>query len=719
MVLRDESSRTRQSGRKTLSEVESKTILKTYGIPVVDETVVRTQEECVLAAAKLGFPVVVKAVGGKLAHKTERGLVKTHLHSEEALRRAFAELRQAAGADWEAAVVQPLISGRREFMAGVFRDSQFGPCLMFGLGGVLAEALDDVTFRIAPIDKTQALAMIDEIRAKKILSAFRGEEAVDVNQLADVLTGLSRLSAERPEIVEVDINPLIVSPNGRMAAVDALVVTADAPDFCDPPVVDVATIRQALDQMAHARSVAVLGATSSVRGGYLGIFGSMRAFGYEGRLYPINRKAQEIDGIKAYPNLASLPEKADLVIVAVPAKAVPAALRDCVASGHANIHIFTAGFKETEEEEGRQLQREIEAIAREGSLRVVGPNCMGWYVPARKMLTWNAAPAPAGPVSMISQSGGNAQEFTHHAAKVHRLYFNKVISYGNALTLDSPDFLDYLAHDDSTSVIVMYLEGVKDGRRLTQVMQDATRRKPVVVLKGGMTDSGARAASSHTGALAGSRRLWEAFFRQTGAICASSLEEMADIAAAFHYLKQTDGKRVGVLSVGGGQAVAVADACAQAGMDLPAFSPATVDRIRAFIPPAGNMIGNPIDSYLAFMSLDYVGRIFDILKQSGEVDNIVVSLPLDWLCREEAQGNFVEIIARYLASEGRERLGGLPMVVAWRQYQDDEGFRKMRARMEDILLTAGVPVYEGLIRAVRALSCLERYSAFLKSRLTL
>lgn len=170
-----------------------------------------------------------------------------------------------------------------------------------------------------------------------------------------------------------------------------------------------------------------------------------------------------------------------------------------------------------------------------------------------------------------------------------------------------------------------------------------------------------------------------------------------------------------MISVGGGQAVAVADTCAQAGMELPVFSPATVEKIRAFIPPEGNMIRNPIDSYLAFMRLEFVGKIFDILAQSGEVDNIVVSLPLDWLYRDEAQGNFIELIARYLAGEGRAKLGGLPLIVAWRQYQDSEDFRKMRVRMEDILLTAGVPVYEGLTRAVRALSKLADYCQWQKN----
>jgi len=709
-VAEESVDRVRESCRTTVSEFESRKILSRYGIPVVEEAVAVTEEEAAAAARKTGYPAVVKGMGAKLAHKTESGLVRLNLCSEDDVRRAFRDIREAAGAEWEACLVQPQIAGRREFLAGMFRDPQFGPCIMFGLGGVLAEALNDTALRIAPVDGFQAQIMIGEIRAAKLLGAFRGESAVDIGQLIGVLTGLSQLALDRPDIAEVDINPLIVRPDGSLCAVDALVVLHESAERSVTDADDVLKIRKALDAMAHARSVAVVGATSSIRGGYLGIFGSMRHFGYSGRLYPVNPKADEIDGIKAYPNLMSLPEKVDLVIIAVAAKAVPDALKDCIASGNHNIHIFTAGFREAEEEGAAGRQEEIETIARQGSLHVVGPNCMGWYVPSKKMLTWNAAPAGSGPVSMISQSGGNAQEFTHHAAKVHRLFFNKVISYGNGLTLDSTDFLDYLAHDDSTSIITMYVEGVKDGRRLLEVTQEAARRKPVIVMKGGMTDSGARAASSHTGAMAGTGRIWEAYFRQSGAVRAESLEDMADIAAAFHYLQKTRGRRVGVVSVGGGQAVAVADTLTLAGMELPVLTPATMGKIAEFIPPAGNIISNPIDSYLAFMQTAYVGRIFDILAQSGEVDNIIVSLPLDWLYREEAQGNFVELIARYLADEGRAKLGGLPMMVAWRQYQDAEEFRKMRGRMEGILLSAGIPVYEGLTRAVRSLSGLAGYS---------
>ena len=682
----------RKQNRTALSEVESRNILSCCGIPVVEDAVVSTEEQAVAEALKTGFPVVMKGVGATLTHKTERGLVKVNLGSEDAVRRAFHEIKDAAGEEWEACLVQPQIEGRREFLAGMFRDPQFGPCILFGLGGVLTEALNDTALRIAPLSKSQACAMIHEIRAVKLLGAFRGEAAVDGDQLIDVLMGLSRLALEYPDIAEVDINPLIAKADGGLCAVDALVVLNDGAKHENERASDVLQIRKSLDAMANAQSVAVVGATSAVRGGFLGIFGCMRSFGYEGRLYPVNPKADVIDGLKCYPNLVSLPEKVDLVILAVPARAVPDALKDCIASGNPNVHIFTAGFKESEEEGGAERQREIEQTARNGSLHVVGPNCMGWYVPSRKMLTWNAAPALSGPVSMISQSGGNAQEFTHHAARAHRIYFNKVISYGNGLTLDSTDFLDYLAHDDSTSLVAMYVEGVRDGKRFLDVMREAVLRKPVIIMKGGMTESGARAASSHTGALAGASRVWEALFRQSGAVRAESLEEMADITAAFHYLKATHGRRVGVISVGGGQAVAVADTCSQAGMELPVFSPATVEKIRAFIPPEGNMIRNPIDSYLAFMRLEYVGKIFDILAESHEVDNVIVSLPLDWLYREEAQGNFIEIIARYLAGEGRAHLPGLPLMVAWRQYQDSEDFRRMRCRMEDILLEARIPV---------------------------
>jgi acyl-CoA synthetase (NDP forming) len=711
----------RKDGRQSLTEAESKRLLSLYGIPVVKETIVTEEEEAVIQSGATGFPVVLKGLGAKLIHKTERGLVKINLRSAEEVRRAYREIKESAGEDWEGCLIQPLIEGKREFVAGLFRDAQFGPCVMFGLGGIFTEAIGDITFRIAPLSEIQAHAMMHEINARKLLGDFRGETAANKDQLLRVLMGLSRLGMEHRSIKEVDINPLIVTPDGQVKAVDALVVLDDQNtaridhDASDDEIkTKTMEIRAALDVMTHAKSIAVVGAARARRGGFPGMFGCLRNFGYPGRLYPINPKVEEISGIKTYPSLISLPERVDLVIISVPAPFVPDALRDCVASGNKNIHIFSSGFKESGEEEGIQLQKEIEKIAREGGLRVVGPNCMGFYVPASRMLTWTAASKESGPISLISQSGGNAQEITNYTSNRYGIYFSKSISYGNALTLDSTDFLDYLAHDDETRIINMYLEGVKDGRHLLDLVTETNRHKPVIIYKGGLTESGARAVSSHTGSLAGGEKIWKAFFRQSGAVPVDSLEEMADVTLAFHHLEKTPGKKTTVLGFGGGIGVAVADSCARSGLELPELSSATIKKLRQFIPPAGTMIRNPIDAVIAFIDLNLFGKVLNILTTSGEIDNFIISVPLDWLFGKEKGGTHIEKIASYLAQEGRKHTQGKPLVVVWRQYEPAPEIRKWVAVMEKILLPAGIPVYDGLPRAVVALSKLAEYSAFQK-----
>jgi acyl-CoA synthetase (NDP forming) len=214
--------------------------------------------------------------------------------------------------------------------------------------------------------------------------------------------------------------------------------------------------KEDLNAVFHPKAVAVIGASRKRPPGWPGIFGCIRDYGYPGRLYPINPGAPEVDGIKTYPDLVSVPEPIDLVVISVPTPAVPEALRDCVASGNRNVHIFTAGFKETGEEDGLRLHREIEAIAREGRLNVIGPNCMGVFVPKERFVTWVGAPEKSGPVAFLSQSGGHSQDFTNFCARLG-IHFSKVISFGNALTLDSTDFLEYLADDPETEIIAMYL----------------------------------------------------------------------------------------------------------------------------------------------------------------------------------------------------------------------------------------------------------------------
>jgi acyl-CoA synthetase (NDP forming) len=712
---------TQDTGVVTLSETESKKILKKYAIPVVTESVVATVSEAKKKAALMGYPVVIKGLGAKLTHKTELGLVKLNLNNKAEVGAACLAIKASAGADLEGYLLQPMLEGKREFVAGLFRDPQFGPVVMFGLGGVFTEALEDVVFRIAPFGEDDARAMLKELRAGKLLGDFRGESAADEDQLVQVLLGLAKLGIERPEVTEIDINPLLVSPKGKVTAVDALVViekpqkqTSINQGLVAAEIKKrVTAINAAMDVMCYPKSVAVVGVARAKAEQNRGLFGYLLAFGYPGRVYPINPKADEIGGLKAYPNLASLPEPVDLVIFSLPRQHVPAALKDCVAAGCKNVHIFTSGFKETAEPEGIRLHNEMEKIAREGGLNIIGPNCMGLYVPESLIVTWPGAAIKSGPVSFISQSGGHAQDFTNYTTSQLGLYFNKVVSFGNALNMDCTDFLAYLAQDEKTRIITMYLEGVKDGRRLFDLLKTTVPRKPVIVLKGGQTENGARAVASHTGSMAGGVKIWNALFKQTGVVSVASLEQMADVALGFARLPLPKGRRVAVIGTGGGIGVAAADDLSQAGLEMPPLTKAAMGQLREFIPPAGTMIKNPIDAHNLFLDLNLLGRTLSMLADEGRTDMFVISIHLDWFSGFAGKDH-VNKIAAYIAESAQIHTGGRPLLVVWRQYQPNAQLKKSRQRFLEILQKGSVPAYEGLPRAAAVLAKLAQYSEFLK-----
>ncbi len=708
----------RDQGRTTLNESESKAILSHYKIPTVQEVVVTDETEAVATAEKLGYPLVLKGLGSQLTHKSELGLVRVNLHTGEQVRTAFNEIRQAGGKAWEGCLLQPMVSGRRELVAGVVKDPQFGPVVMFGLGGIFTEAIGDVVFRIAPVDENQARAMIESLSAATLLGEFRGEKAADPDQLVQVITGLSRIAMTYPEIKEIDVNPLILSADGSLTAVDALVVLDDqepqpaaTPEQQKGDEARTRRINAALEVMTHPRAIAVVGVARIQLGGFPGIYRCIRNYGYPGNLYPINPNTDDIDGAKAYPSLSALPEKVDLVSLSLPAHRVPAALKECIATGNKNVHIFTSGFKESGEQEGIRLQAEIEKIAREGELNIVGPNCMGIHVPSSRILTWLSAPAPSGPVGMVSQSGGNAQDFVNLLNNDYGLSFSKVFSYGNALNLDSTDYLSYLAQDEQTRTIAMYLEGVKDGRKLLELLTRINRTKPVVMLKGGWSESGARTVASHTGSMAGGEKIWNAFYKQTGVVPAQSLDEMADAVTALHHLPPCQGHGIAILGTGGGIGVAAADSCAKAGLQMPALRPEVMEKLRQYIPPAGNMIRNPIDAHIILLKLELLGPTLQLLAAESDLDMFAISLHLDWLFGY-AEGTHVDRIAQYLATEVRQYTNGKPLVVVWRQYQDHDGIKEARIRLQQTLQQAGIPIYQGLDRAVTALAKTADYYAF-------
>jgi len=463
-----------------------------------------------------------------------------------------------------------------------------------------------------------------------------------------------------------------------------------------------------LDRIFNPKSIAVVGAKRITEVfDWKGMFGSIQDYGYKGRLYPINPNVTEINGSKAYPNLSALPESVDLVIVSVPAPAVPDVLRECASTGNKNIHIFTAGFKETGEPEGLRLQKEIESIALDNGFRVIGPNCMGIFVPELRIATWEEPIENVGAVAFLSQSGGHAQDFSNYASSFG-IGFSKAVSFGNALTLDSTDFLEYLGNDPKTKIIGMYLEGVKNGRKLLDLVRHINKTKPVIILKGGLTKSGNKAVASHTGSMAGEEHFWHAFFKQTGAIRAYSLEEMAHTTLAMLRLGKPKGSGVAVLGTGGGFVVAVSDFCSKVGLDLPPFSKSMQNSLRSYIPAAGNMIKNPLDAYPIFFDIDNsLPRTFDLIYQSTYIHMVIISLHIDWM-----DPDFSLQLASAITKYGPRHLKDKPCVVCWRTTKTNPKFKLAGYKLQKYLCEAGIPAYRSFEHAATSLSRLANYHLF-------
>ena len=465
-----------------------------------------------------------------------------------------------------------------------------------------------------------------------------------------------------------------------------------------------------MDTMLNAKSIAVVGAKRPVEDmgkSFRGIFCAVHDYGYKGRLYPINPNVDEIIGIKAYKNLTELPEPVDLVIVSVPAPYVPGVLEECAQTGNKNIHIFTAGFKETGEPESMKLQAQIDKIAQSNNLNVIGPNCMGICNPEIRIGTWIEPVTQVGPVAFLSQSGGHAQDFSNYAGKLG-IGFSKIVSFGNALTLDSTDFLEYFAQDPNTGIITMYLEGVKDGRKLLSLVKEINKTKPVIVLKGGLTESGAKAVASHTGSLAGEEQFWQAFFKQTGAIRVYSLEEMAHTALVMLHMNKTSGRGVVVFGAGGGVVVGASDACSRAGLNLPPFSDAMQQKLREFIPPAGNMIKNPLDAFSVFLDDgNSLAQVMDLIHETPDLNMLIISIHLDWVDPMQ-----FPIVAAAIKTTCVSHLKGKPFVVCWRQTRDDDELHQQAVDFEKDLLDSGIPVYRNFEHAATSLSKLADYHLY-------
>jgi len=581
-------------GRDALTAPEGKLVCDAYGIPVPKEGVATSADEAAKLASGMGFPVVLKIVSPQILHKTEAGGVLVGVDSAEAAKKGFDTImanakKYDAKATLQGVQVQQMLKGGQEVIVGAVTDPSFGKLVAFGLGGVLVEVLKDITFRLAPATRDDALSMLDSIAAGEILKGVRGAEAVDREALASLIVNVSQLISDFPEIAEMDLNPVFATSKGVTAADVRIVCDWNpAPARYRPKHEDI--VRD-MNRIMKPDAVAVIGASSEE--GKIGnsVMKNLINGGYQGKIYPINPSADEIMGRKAYKSVKDVPGDIDVAVFAIPAKFVAGALTEVGEKKIPGAVLIPSGFAETGNVEG---QKEIQEIGRKYGVRLMGPNIYGFYYTWKNLCaTFCTAYDVKGHAALSSQSGGIGMAIIGFSRSA-KMGVSAIVGLGNKSDIDEDDLLTFFEQDDNTHIIAQHCEDLKDGRAFAEVAKRVSKKKPVVVLKAGRTSMGARAASSHTGALAGNDKIYDDVLRQSGVIRAKALRELLEYARAIPVLPTPKGENVVIITGAGGSGVLLSDACVDNGLKLMAM-PADLDAaFRKFIPPFG-AAGNPVD----------------------------------------------------------------------------------------------------------------------------
>ena len=579
-----------KSGKYAFSDRKAAEFLAEFGIPFVPQTYIDRQTDVAAAARKFGFPVVVKGVGKNLLHKSDRGLVHLNLSDAGAIEKAVNQIAAEASVELDGYLIQPHIEARREFVAGLFRDAQFGPVVMFGTGGVFTEAFADVSFRLAPLTKGDAAEMLSEIRGSVLLDGFRGEQPAEQKVLIQILLGLSRICESHPEVAEIDINPLLVTAEGKILAVDALVLAADPvqQNHMLPPVPP-----EAIGSLFYPKSVAIVGASAQIGKWGHSLMTNTISGGFKGRIYLVNPKGGRIAGRQVYRSVGEIPDQIDLAAVTVPAEKVLELIPQFREKGIRNMLLITSGFSETGEK-GRQMENELVQAARKSDILVLGPNTMGICNPHINLYCAGSPVMPRpGSTAMVAQSGNMGIQLLAFAEQ-QGIGIRGFCGSGNEAMMTIEDYLDGFEVDALTRTVILYIESVKNGRRFFESASRVGKKKPIVLLKGGRSHAGNRAAASHTGAMASDIKLFDAVCRQAGIVRADKPMDLLDLAAAFSSLPLPEGNRAVIMTLGGGWGVVTADLCAEYGLEVPALAPELIVDMDRMLPSYWSR-SNPID----------------------------------------------------------------------------------------------------------------------------
>jgi len=459
-----------------------------------------------------------------------------------------------------------------------------------------------------------------------------------------------------------------------------------------------------LDSLFHPRSIAVVGASDAYFNGVTRLFlHTLLQFKYEGKVYPVNPKFEKVAGLKCYPSLKDIPGDVDYVISIVPAAATPGLLDDCIAKGVKALHLYTAGYAETDEKERGDLQDRLIARAHNSGVRILGPNCMGLFVPAEGITYSPTFPMEPGNISFISQSGSYSLIIVRGAG-ARGVRFSKVVSYGNAGDIDECDLLEYLASDSETRIIGVYIEGTRDGRRLRRVLAEVAARKPIIVVKKGGTRAGSRGTISHTGALAGDDNIWDAVLRQTGVIRVEDAEEMIDLMVTFSFFPRPKSRRVLVLGNGGGPSVRAADDCERAGLVLPEAPDKLRQEMKKYLSVAGSMLRNPFD--IGGYHFDWAPVINLLAKWNG-ADMMIwqIAPDIEPFDKDQFYQFCLDSRAKWLKDF---KAVNKPVVVCVHASESDVAYEVVKVTRK-LCVELGIPFYPSVYRAAKAIDRLICY----------
>jgi 3-hydroxypropionyl-CoA synthetase (ADP-forming) len=681
---------------KVITEESAKEILSEYEIKVPRYALVTDVNESIKRANELGFPLVAKIVSPQILHKTDVGGIRVGLSSEEEVRQTFTDLYYRLSNQYEVkgVLLEKMVPRGIELIVGLQNDSQFGPVIMVGLGGIYTEIFKDVVFRILPITNADATTMIEDLRGKQILKGFRGADPINLKMLSDALVKIGKLGTDMAAYYEsIDFNPVIAYPNDYYV-VDAKIILREKPNL--EAISKSLPDSSYMDLFFNARSVALIGASPETGKVGNSVFESLVKHEYRGKVFPVNAKGYpEIMGIKAYRSLDEINEPIDVVVVTVDLKFVPDLLRSCGKKGIHNMVIISGGGKELGGERA-DIEQQIKELSSQLKVRIIGPNCIGIFNGENRLDCafqghQRMLRPKNGEVAFLSQSGTVGIAFMETS---DAFGMSKLISYGNRSDVDEADMVWYLSEDPQTNVIGLYVEGLGDGRKFVNTAKKVIkeRSKPIVVFKNGRSDRGAKQAASHTGSLGGSYNIVKGAFDQIGIISVDSYEELTGSLKALTWQPIPKGNRVAMVTNGAGPIIAAIDHFERLGLQLAQISEQTIRSFKDHY-PATYVIGNPCDITGSANSDDYKYAI------QAFMDDEKVDIIMPWFVFQDdpLEETIVDVLAAFQKQKRKPILVGA---------MGGPFTQQICKRIED----ANVPTYNSVISWVTAAGSLAKWS---------